>query len=189
MDDIIFIINSKMNKALDELDYNELIKRIEDSPRLLDVAIMIEDILDSMDIYAYKNWYSGVLVSGPYIKRHWVKMVLEYSSKQMPDPKGALRLLRYGVRTIYTRAKRETISGIPKDSGEYVDNKTRPHSNTPVWLITLLVPRRLIGEITSNDLDIYDEDIEVDDVEDALDAGITTENQLDASSNPDQLGG
>ena len=38
-----------------EFDLN----KIEETPHLLDILLEIEDVIDSLDIYVFKNWLKG----------------------------------------------------------------------------------------------------------------------------------
>ena len=143
--------------------------RIEESDHLLDVLIQMEDVLDSLDIYVYRNWFSGEIVEGPVIGRHWVSFTLLYPDLKMPDPKAILRLEKHGIHVSYTQAERKPDR---KQAAKEAGEKAEPEKD---WLVKISFPRRLLNQISGVDLDLYDEEVDVDDVSDASDAGIDDE--------------
>jgi len=145
------------------------IKRLMKQKSLLDIAIEVEDFLDSMNLYVYPNWFSGQIVSGPDISRYWVTIILKYPYVDMPDPAGALVLNKVGVVVKFDKdVEHDPI---------YVQtpNDYRPGTKKPklepkkIWLVTLQIPRRVIDEADIDDLDLVSDDINIDDVVDADD--------------------
>lgn len=133
----------------------------------------MEDVLDTLDIYVFRNWLDGEVVEGPVLRRYWIDMTLLYPYNKMPDPKAALRLLKHGVRVDFQKARldiddtgAETTTNI-SDDGKDQDGM--------VWLVKVSVPRRLIVDINAAQLDFYDDDVDVEDVQDAQDSGMTDE--------------
>lgn len=145
------------------------IEKLEDSPHLLDLLVQMEDVLDSMDVYVFKNWIDGEIVEGPRVRRYWLDMTLKYPHDKMPDPRAGLRLLKHGVRVDFSKAH-EDESGEAKT----VEGETSSKEGA-VWLVHVSIPRRLIVEINAGQLDFYDDEIDSEDVEDAQDSGVTDE--------------
>ena len=56
----------------DILDVIKNVENIYDSDTSFTVLKDFERVLDELDLYVYKNWEDGELVSGPNIKRHWI---------------------------------------------------------------------------------------------------------------------
>jgi hypothetical protein len=56
-----------------------------------------ERVLDELDIYAFKNWDIGELVAGPEISKYRVTCTFMWPEKLMPDPRGARRLVPFGL--------------------------------------------------------------------------------------------
>ena len=143
--------------------------KIEESPHLLDVLVQMEDVLDSFDVYVFQNWIEGEIVEGPKVRRYWFDFTLRYPIKKMPDPKGAMRLLKHGLRINYEKATVENADGSePKAE----DGKTPAPTH---WEVKISIPRRLLSAMNSAELDFYDEEVEVEDVEDAQDTGMSDE--------------
>ena len=91
-------------------DYQELetIDRLYSFNSLLDILLNVEGFLDDMNIYAYdKNWYRGEVVSGPTISRYWVKIVLKFDHKYMPNPEVIKVLEKVGCTVTYEEGKIE----------------------------------------------------------------------------------
>jgi hypothetical protein len=145
------------------------LKDLEDSDHLLDALIQCEDILDSLDVYVYRNWFSGEVIEGPIIKRHWVSITLLYPTRKMPDPKAALRLMKHGISLEFTKVKKENDKHETK--GMAASEEHEDHEKNKYWMVEITFPRRLLKPIT-NDLERYDDEVEVSDVEDAKDGGM-----------------
>ena len=149
------------------------LKDLEDSEHLLDVLLQCEDILDSLDIYVYRNWFSGEVVEGPVIKRHWVCISLLYPMRKMPDPRAALRLMKHGIKIEFTKVKRQVDKHDPTEKHEEEED----HEKNKYWMVELKFPRRLLKKIT-DDLEQFDDEVDVDDVEDAKDSGVDMESAV-----------
>lgn len=154
----------------------QLFKRLSDSNSLTDVLIQMEDFMDSLDIYVFKNWFEGEIVQGPDIRRYWVSMTLLYPYEQMPDPDGAERMVRHGVKVIYRRDEREEPEE-PLGPENFLANNKPKMTKNKVWLVEIQIPRRFIEELDDSDLEMHvdDEIIDVEDVSDARDEDIDQE--------------
>lgn len=138
--------------------------KIKESPHLLDILVQMEDVLDSFDVYVFKNWLKGEIVEGPKVRRYWFDMTLRYGLKEMPDPKGALRLIKHGVRVSYDKATLADLEGNEPEDGKATH-----------WEITVSIPRRLLSDMNAAELDFYDDEVEIEDVQDAQDEGMNDE--------------
>lgn len=154
----------------------ELFKRLSDSTSLTDVLIQMEDFMDSLDIYVFKNWFEGEIVQGPDIRRYWVSMTLLYPYEQMPDPAGAERMIKHGVKVIYRRDEKE-VPEEPDGPENFLSNNKPKMTKQKVWLVEVQIPRRFIEELDDSDLEMHvdDEIIDVEDVSDARDEDIDQE--------------
>ena len=158
---------------------NDQIKKISDTNTLLDMLLEFEKVLDSVDIYAYKNWGQGEILEGPSLKRHYVNVKLIYPYKDMPDPDGAKRLI---ARDCLVEFKKDTLIRPKKvQSFNDVTLEKRPDGSTrykpktltePVWVVSIDMPRRYVDEFVS---DV----VEVDDSKfvDMEDADLNSQNQ------------
>ncbi len=151
------------------------LEKLQESPNLLDILLQMEDVLDQMDVYVFDNWLKGDVVEGPIVRRYWLDMTLRYDFNDMPDPRAALRLLKHGVRVDYQKARYSDED--PRKDPEAVDedDKKDYKEEDMCWLLKVSIPRRLVVQIDAAQHDFYDEEIDVDDVEDAKDSGIDDE--------------
>jgi hypothetical protein len=157
-------------------DNPQLFKRLSDSDSLTDVLIQMEDFMDSLDLYVFKNWFEGQIVQGPDIRRYWVSMTLKYLYEEMPDPAGAERLIKHGVKVIYRKAK----DSQPKETDtmdDLLSNNKPKMEDLDVWLVEIQIPRRFIEELDDSDLELHadDELVDPEDVSDARDENIDDE--------------
>lgn len=144
------------------------IKHIEETPHLLELLLEVEDVLDSLDVYVFRNWFDGEVVSGPSIKRYWVSIKLKFEEKKMPDPRAAKRLLKHGIMVQYEKEQQEDIGEHAKEG----DTKN-------VWIVTVEVPRKLLNGMNDSGTDFYDDEIDLDDIESAKDLGVDQESGYD----------
>lgn len=156
---------------MSKYDGKDTVYSLSDSDSLLDIMLQVEDYLDSLDIYAFKNWIDGELVEGPYVKRYWVQFTLKYPYKKMPDPQGGLRLLKYGSKVQFKKTTEE-VAQDPTDRSN-MDEENKPKmKEEKIWLVFVKIPRRFVEDMGTEDLQTYNDEIEVDDVEDAQDEGV-----------------
>jgi hypothetical protein len=163
----------------------DFIKRLSDSASLTDILIQIEDWLDSLDIYVFKNWFEGQVVDGPVIERHWVSIILKYDYKQMPDPEGAVRMMKYGAIIKYKKTQEEDTTNhkeenISQLNNELQNGQTNVQSNDitqkspqlkPVWLIEVKIPRHFIDELEELD-GIDSDDVDQEHISSAKDSDL-----------------
>jgi hypothetical protein len=151
---------------------NNDIKKLEKNQTLLTYLIEIEDFMDNLDIYVFKNWIKGEVVEGPIIEKHWIGIVLKYDYEEMPDKAGALRLIKYGAKIKYKRATEEVPIDI-EDPEDYESGTKKPKlEKKKIWLIELRVPKNLLVEL-EDDFNLYDDlDFNLETIEDAKEEGI-----------------
>ena len=143
------------------------IKGIYTSDGTMSILLDFERCLDDADLYAFKNWIDGEVVGGPYVKRYWVKVVLKYPYKKMPDPEGGLRLLKHGTKIHYDIKYQEQPIEIKSPEDYQPGTKKAKMKKHKVWIITLLIPRRFVQNLDAEVMDIYDDEVDVNTVDDA----------------------
>lgn len=162
---------------------------LQDSPYLLDILVQMEDVLDSMDVYVFKNWLKGEVAEGPIVRRYWLDMTLRYNYDEMPDPRAALRLLKHGVRVDFSKGRledgKEDASAIENPDEVDEENDT----DNLVWLVRISIPRRLVVQMNNAQHDFYDEEVDIEQVEDAKDDGIDDESSYHSDENDVGPGG
>ena len=62
-----------------------------------------ERVIDDLDVYVFKNWGDGELLSGPIDSRHFVTCSFMWPEDKMPDPAGGKRLLDKGCKVTYKK--------------------------------------------------------------------------------------
>jgi len=181
---------------------NNNINSIHGSETLLDLLLEWEDMLDKLDIYAFKNWKKGELIDGPQVEKYWITCTLMYPYKLMPDPDATPRLTKHGIKVSYKedhylkpaslvhpedaepRANEEkfTTAGQIKPS----EGKRRAKLiKIPIWLVKIEIPRHFIDEFLADTASTSgDENIELGDVQDAYDEGAGGQEQYQESPDP-----
>jgi hypothetical protein len=149
------------------------LEKISDSEHLLTTLVQMENVLDSLDVYSFAHYLDGEVVEGPIVSRYWVSFSLLYPYNLMPDPRAATRMLKAGIRVEFDRMQRD------KDKNPEENPDHKPES-PPEWLVRITIPRRLLDQINDVDLELYDDEVNADDVEDAQDSGIDDESTLHA---------
>jgi len=161
------------NNQYDPTSPDQVITRLSDNTDLVDIMISIEDYLDTNDMYSFKNWIKGEIVSGPYVRKYWVKVTLKYDYRDMPDPSGGLRLLKHGTKISYHISTEEIPIEI-KSPDDYQPGTKKPKmEKVKIWLIDLLIPRRFVESISKEIMDLYDEDVDLDTADEAVSQGTT----------------
>ena len=107
--------------ALDKLD-KDIFKNHEDywlvadniknlymSEGSLLTLLDFERVLDELDLYSFKNWQLGELVSGPDIGKYKVGCIFLWPEKLMPDPRGARRLLPFDCEVRFKKTAMKDI--------------------------------------------------------------------------------
>ena len=136
-------------------------------------------------MWAFKNWFDGEVVAGPNVDRYWIELLAKWPYKKMPDPKGAERLLNIGVDMKYVLTVEERVRDV--ESEKDLDDKGKPKIDKyQIWLIHFKFPRRLLEDELDIPTDIYDDDIDTEDVEDAKDAKDKGIDQEDIIKQDDQ---
>lgn len=145
----------------------EVVAKLHAQPNLIDIMVDVEDYLDNSNLYVFDNWFKGVLVKGPIVKKYWITITLMYEHDQMPDPEGGLRLTTHGTKIQYERAKIERPEPI-LDPSDYEPGTHKPRMKEhKIWLVHLHIPRRFVEAVNQDMMDQYD--TEADDAETASD--------------------
>ena len=102
------LLNKTADDFFNSVDYPSIIdtvKGVYSSDGVMNTLLDFERVLDEADLYAYKNWDIGELVSGPNVRRYDVSCIFMYPYKLMPDPRGAKRLLTLGCDLKFKKTK------------------------------------------------------------------------------------
>lgn len=137
----------------DSLDIVKNIEMVYDSDTSFQVLKDFERVLDSLDLYVYKNWEDGELVEGPKIDRHWVTCSFMWPRDKMPDPMGAKRLVDYNCKIGYGKDYIVVPRKIKTPDDIRPGTKKGKLDRNPIWIVEIMMPKSLIGEIYSGSFD------------------------------------
>lgn len=174
---------------------NSNINSIHGSETLLDLLLEWEDVLDNLDIYAFKNWKKGELVDGPKIEKYWITCTLMYPYKMMPDPNATKRFTKHGIKCSYKEDHYLKPIKIVRSEDSEPRNNDDPYTDEgnlkpsqgkrraklvklPCWLVKIEIPRHFIDEFLADTAGTSDDDVELEDVKDAYDEGAAGEEQF-----------
>jgi len=132
------------------MDIVKNIESIYDSDTSFQVLKDFERVIDSLDIYVYKNWDKGELAMGPKIERHWVTCSFMWKKDEMPDPMGGKRLLDYDCKVKYLKTTLLQPRKIRKPSDMRPGTKKGKLDQIPIWIVEIQMPKNLIGDMLSS---------------------------------------
>lgn len=139
-----------------------------------------ERVLDELDLYVFANWKDGELVSGPTYEKYFISCTFMWPYKKMPDPRGGERLLGYDCEVYYKKDILEVPVKI-KDPDDFEPGTKMPKlEKMPVWLVTIIMPKKLMQEIQQGSLELESATIDLEDVEQAYEEGTADSTQYDA---------
>ncbi len=166
---------------MNDNEISKTLKKIYDSNTSLDMLIEFEEVLDTLHVYSYKNWFNGEIVGGPEISKYWVEVTLMYPYEEMPDPDGALRLIKHGCYVHYGKYKYRVSKEInsPEDveltiSGTSRSKRKPKKEIITVWLVKISMPRHFIDDFDSEKIKINGTEISMSAVTDAYDSDLDT---------------
>lgn len=164
----------------DSIDYPgiiDTIKNVYSSDGTMSTLLDFERVLDEADLYAYRNWEIGEIVSGPNIRRYDVSCIFMYPLKLMPNPMGAKRLLSVGCNVKFKKTKIK----VPVKVENADDFKPGTHYpkmvEREVWLVFIQMPKELMNDIREGSIDLAGQTINLEELDSAY------EDNLDQESN------
>lgn len=137
----------------DILDVIRNVDTIYNNNSSLAVLKDFERVLDEMDIYVYKNWLDGELLSGPKISRHWVYAEFMWPKEKMPDPDGAKRLKEIGCRVKFSKDEIVEPRKIRTPDDFRPGTKKGKLDARPIWIVQILMPKKLVFDIFNSYMD------------------------------------
>ena len=139
-----------------------------------------ERVLDELDLYVFANWKDGELVSGPTYEKYFISCTFMWPYKKMPDPRGGERLLGYDCEVYYKKDILEVPVKI-QDPDDFEPGTKMPKlEKMSVWLVTIIMPKKLMQEIQQGSLELESATIDLEDVEQAYEEGSADSTQYDA---------
>lgn len=132
----------------DILDVVKNLKTLSEGDVSFKVLKDFERVIDELDIYVFKNWEDGELVSGPHIFRHDVECKFMWPRNKMPDPEGGRRLNEYGCFVEYEKTN-VLIPRKIKDPSDYRPNTKKGKIDShPVWVVKVRMPKKLMQDVS-----------------------------------------
>lgn len=188
---------------MDIEDIRSTIDSIYETNSMLDTLIDFEGVLDSLHLYAYKNWATGEVVQGPEVSRYWVEITLMFPEQNMPDPEGSLRLTKHGCyvsfkKDIYIEPVRirseDDIERHDESDHEHhhgLDEKPRAKQvEYPVWLVRIAMPKGFLNELNNDRVEINGVEVDMAAVDAAYQAGMDQATQgQDIAAEENDAGG
>ena len=165
-----------MSKTIDQAifkdgsDYWQVAENIRDiymSEGSLLTLLDFERVLDELDLYAFKNWQIGELVSGPKIGKYRVTCIFMWPEKLMPDPRGARRLLPFDCEVKYKKTTMKVPIKITDPSDYRPGTKKARISDQKVWLVEITMPKSLMSDIRTGSVELEDQEIDLEDLDSA----------------------
>jgi hypothetical protein len=163
-------MSTPANDFFDSIDYPSIIDNIKGiftSDASISTLLDFERVLDEADMYAFKHWDLGELVSGPEIKKYTVTCVFMYPYKLMPDPRGGKRLISVGCNIKFKKTKIKVPVQI-ETPGDYMPGSHFPKAvEREVWLVRIEIPKQLMNDIREGTVDLAGQTIDLEELDHA----------------------
>jgi hypothetical protein len=188
-----------MNKTIDQAifrdgeDYWQVAENIRDiymSEGSLLTLLDFERVLDELDLYAFRNWQIGELVSGPDIGKYRVTCIFMWPEKLMPDPRGARRLLPFDCEVKFKKTAMKVPMKIEGPDDYRPGTKKARLIEKKIWLVSITMPKALMSDIRTGSVELEDQDIDLADLDDAYEQDLdqdTYQNEQQAQNAQQQL--
>ena len=165
-----------MSKTIDQAifkdgsDYWQVAENIRDiylSEGSLLTLLDFERVLDELDLYAFRNWAIGELVSGPDIGKYRVTCIFMWPERLMPDPRGGRRLLPFDCDVKYKKTTMKIPVKIEDPSDYRPGTKKARLIEKKVWLVQISMPKALMSDIRTGSVELEDQEIDLEDLDSA----------------------
>ena len=158
-----------MSKIISDVIENT--KEIFMTDSALNTLLDFERVLDELDLYVFKNWKEGELVEGPVYEKYFVTCTFMWPYKLMPDPRGGERLLDYDCEIYYSKDQLEYPVKVENPDDFAPGTKMPKMAKKPVWLVTIVLPKKLMQEIQQGSLELESATLDLEDIEQAYEEG------------------
>ena len=162
----------------DGADYWQISQNIQDiylSEGSLLTLLDFERVMDELDVFAFKNWSIGELVSGPDIGKYRVTCIFMWPEELMPDPRGGRRLLPFDCDVKYKRTTMKIPIRITDPSDYKPGTKKARITEKKIWLVEITMPKSLMSDIRTGSVELEDQDIDLEDLDDAYEQDLDQE--------------
>lgn len=137
----------------------------------LNTLLDFERVIDELDVYVFANWKKGELIEGPHYEKYFVTCTFMWPYKMMPDPRGGERLLEYGCEVSYQKDFVEIPDKVETPDNYEPGTKMPKMKKLPVWLVEIVMPKRLMQEIYRGSVELEGETVDAEDIEQAYETG------------------
>ena len=131
----------------DIIDVIKNLQTLSENNSAFKVLKDFERVIDELDVYVFKNWEEGELISGPKVNRYDVECKFMWSRENMPDPKGGKRLVDYGCQVVFAKE----VVMLPrkiKDPGDFRPGTKKGKIDAhPIWTVTIIMPKKLMQDV------------------------------------------
>ena len=158
-----------MSKAI--ADVIENTKDIFMTDSALTSLLDFERVLDELDLYVFAHWKEGERVEGPVYEKYFVTCTFMWPYKLMPDPRGGERLLDYDCEVYYAKDQLEYPIKVETPDDFEPGTKMPKMGKKPVWLVTIVMPKKLMQEIQQGSLELEGATLDLEDIESAYEEG------------------
>ena len=159
-------------------DIKEIIQNTKDiymTDSALNTLLDFERVIDELDVYAFAHWKQGELEEGPVYEKYFVTCTFMWPYKKMPDPRGGERLLEYDCEIKYRKDYLAYPVKIKTPNDFEPGTKIPKMANTPVWLVEITVPKKLMRDITRGSLELESETIDAEEIDQSYEQGLDQE--------------
>ena len=101
----------------------------------------------------------------------------------MPDPRGGERLLDYDCEVYYSKDTLEYPIKVKTPDDFEPGTKMPKMGKKPIWLVTIVMPKKLMQEIQQGSLDLESATLDLEDIEQAYEEGNDSEVSYDQDQN------
>lgn len=156
-------------------------KKIFMTDSVVDSLMDFERVLDELDLYSFANWKSGELVKGPDYEKYFVGCTFMWPYAKMPDPRGAVRLSDYDCEVNYRQDFFKHPVQVKHPTDFRPGTKVPRLTDTPVWLVEIVMPKKLMHDIKQGALELESGTVDMEDIDQAYETGTDS----DLQKNPD----
>ncbi len=173
-----------MTKAIHDVIENT--KDIFMTDSSLNTLLDFERVLDELDLYVFSHWKDGELIEGPIYEKYFVTCTFMWPYKMMPDPRGGERLLDYDCEVYYSKDTLEYPIKVETPDDFEPGTKMPKLGKKPIWLVTIVMPKKLMQEIQQGSLDLESATLDLEDIEQAYEEGNDSEVSYDQDQDQNQ---
>jgi hypothetical protein len=153
-------------------DIIENTKTIYMTDSAINTLLDFERVIDELDLYTFDYWKQGELVAGPEYEKYFVTCTFMWPYKRKPDIRGAKRLADYDCVVRYRKDTLDYPIKVKTPNDFAPGTKTPKLAKTPVWLVEITIPKKLMQEITQGSLELESETVDAGDIDQSYEEGL-----------------